>query len=93
MTGLVGDTDFIVLASRGGGYGPGTPREGWDHNETWLPHAVAPIGLQPQFITAELTATAVNPALAELKPLAEESLANALNAIDQLWSAAALGLK
>jgi FMN-dependent NADH-azoreductase len=54
---------------------------------------VAPIGLQPQFITAELTATAVNPALAELKPLAEESLANALNAIDQLWSAAALGLK
>jgi len=92
-TGLLGDTDFIVLASRGGGYGPGTPREGWDHNETWLPHAVAPIGLQPQFITAELTATAVNPALAELKPLADESLANALNAIDQLWSAAALGLK
>jgi FMN-dependent NADH-azoreductase len=31
--GLLGDTDFVVLASRGGGYGPGTPREGWDHNE------------------------------------------------------------
>src|SRR6202022_2675458 len=30
-TGLLGDTDFIVLDSRGGGYGPGTPREGWDH--------------------------------------------------------------
>src|SRR5258705_4801188 len=26
-TGLLGDTDFIALASRGGGYGPGTPRE------------------------------------------------------------------
>jgi FMN-dependent NADH-azoreductase len=35
--GLLGDTDFIVLASSGGGYGPGTPREGWDHAQTWLP--------------------------------------------------------
>jgi FMN-dependent NADH-azoreductase len=90
-TGLVGDTDFIVLASRGGGYGPGTPREGWDHNETWLPHAVAPIGLRPQFITAELTATAVNSALAELKPLAEESLANALNFFTWRMAAARWG--
>src|SRR5258708_35515715 len=39
-TGLLGDTDFIVLASRGGGYGPGTPREGWDHGQTWRPHAL-----------------------------------------------------
>jgi hypothetical protein len=46
-------------------------------------------GLEPQFITAELTATAINPALAHLKPLAEQSLANALSTIDQLWSAAA----
>ena len=28
-SGLLGETDFIVLESRGGGYGPGTPREGW----------------------------------------------------------------
>jgi FMN-dependent NADH-azoreductase len=46
------DTDFIVLASRGGGYGPGTPREGWDHAQTWLAHALSATGLQPQFITA-----------------------------------------
>jgi FMN-dependent NADH-azoreductase len=37
--GLLGDTEFIVLAAGGGGYGPGTPREGWDHAEPWLPHA------------------------------------------------------
>src|SRR5690348_5769501 len=37
--GLLGGRDFIVLASRGGGYGPGTPREGWDHAQAWLPHA------------------------------------------------------
>ena len=43
--GLLGDTDFIVLASRGGGYGPGTPREGWDHAQTWLSHALSVTGL------------------------------------------------
>ena len=86
-SGLLGDTDFIVLESRGGGYGPGTPREGWDHAETWLPHAVALTGLQPRFITAELTMADVNPAMADLKPLAAESLSGALAAIDRLWTA------
>jgi FMN-dependent NADH-azoreductase len=85
--GLLGGTDFIVLASRGGGYGPGTPREGWDHAEAWLPHAVSLTGLQPRFITAELTMADVNPAMADLKPLAAESLSQALVAIDRLWTA------
>lgn len=85
--GLLDGTDFIVLASRGGGYGPGTPREGWDHAESWLPHAVSLTGLRPRFITAELTMADVNPAMADLKPLAAESLNRALAAIDQLWSA------
>lgn len=83
--GLLGDTEFIVLAARGGGYGPGTPRHGWDHAESWLPHGVSMIGLQPRFITAELTRAATKPALAEFKPLAAESLSQALTAIDQLW--------
>jgi FMN-dependent NADH-azoreductase len=85
--GLLGDTDFVVLSSRGGGYGAGTPREGWDHNEAWLPHAVSLTGLEPRFITAELTMADVNPAMAELRPLAAESLNSALSAIDQLWVA------
>jgi FMN-dependent NADH-azoreductase len=85
--GLLGGRDFIVLASRGGGYGPGTPREGWDHSEAWMPHAVSLTGLQPRFITAELTMADVNPALAEFKPLAAESLSRALADIDELWTA------
>jgi FMN-dependent NADH-azoreductase len=85
--GLLGDTDFIVLASRGGGYGPGTPREGWDHAQTWLPHALSVTGLQPRFITAELTTADANPKMSHLKPLAAESLNKALAAIDQLWTA------
>ncbi len=27
---------MLVLGARGGGYGPGTPRHGWDHAEPWL---------------------------------------------------------
>lgn len=84
-TGLLGDTEFVVLESRGGGYGPGTPREGWDHAESWLPHAVSLTGLSPRFIIAELTMADVNPAMAELKPLAAESLSRAFKAIDALW--------
>jgi FMN-dependent NADH-azoreductase len=44
-TGLLGGRDFVVLAARGGGYRAGTPREGWDHAEPWLPHALAATGL------------------------------------------------
>jgi FMN-dependent NADH-azoreductase len=86
-TGLLGNSEFIVLESRGGGYGPGTPREGWDHAESWLPHAVSMTGLSPRFIIAELTMANSKPAMAELKPLAAESLSRALAAIDALWAA------
>jgi FMN-dependent NADH-azoreductase len=84
--GLLGDTELIVLEARGGGYGPGTPREGWDHAQGWLPHAVSMTGLVPQFITAELTLAEVNPAMAGLKALAAESLRDAESAIDDLWA-------
>ena len=83
--GLLGGRELLVIATRGGGYGAGTPREGWDHAEPWLPHAVAATGLQPRFITTELTLAEVNPAMAPLKPLAAESLAAAERTIDDLW--------
>ncbi|WP_372665767.1 FMN-dependent NADH-azoreductase [Amycolatopsis kentuckyensis] len=85
QTGLLGGREFIVLASRGGGYGEGTPREGWDHAEQWLPHGVSLTGLEPRFITAELTLAHVNPAMAELIPLADASRATAEKIIDDLW--------
>lgn len=85
---LLGGRDFVVLASRGGGYAEGTPREGWDHAEQWLPHGLAMTGLVPRFITAELTLAPVNPAMAELIPLFEKSLAAAEQAVDDLWPAA-----
>jgi FMN-dependent NADH-azoreductase len=83
---LLGGRDFIVLASRGGGYGEGTPRHGWNHAEPWLPHAIHFSGLEPRFIAAELTLAHTNPAMAELIPLAHQSLAAAERAIDDLWT-------
>jgi FMN-dependent NADH-azoreductase len=83
---LLGDREFVVLASRGGGYAEGTPRHGWDHAEPWLPHAISATGLKPRFITAELTLAHTNPAMAELIPQAEHSLAEAERAIDSLWT-------
>ncbi|MFI6080292.1 FMN-dependent NADH-azoreductase [Streptomyces sp. NPDC051217] len=85
-TGLLGGREFIVLASRGGGYNEGTPRAGWDHAQAWLPHGVANMGLEPRFITAQLTLAEVNPSMAELIPLAKESRAAAEREIDALWS-------
>jgi FMN-dependent NADH-azoreductase len=85
---LLGGREFVVLASRGGGYTEGTPRHGWDHAEPWLPHAISLTGLEPRFITAELTLAHTNPAMAGLIPLADQSLAEAEHAIDGLWTPA-----
>jgi FMN-dependent NADH-azoreductase len=86
--GLLGGRELIVIATRGGGYAPGTPRDGWDHAELWLPHGLALTGLEPRFITAELTLAETTPAMAQLIPLAHESRRNAEQAIDALWPAA-----
>lgn len=85
--GLLGHAELIVLAARGGGYTPGAPREGWDHAGQWLPHGLSLTGLQPRFVAAELTLADVNPAMAELRGLAAESLAAARAEIDRLWAA------
>ena len=37
--GLLGGRDLVVLAARGGGYGPDTPREGWTTPSSGCPTA------------------------------------------------------
>jgi FMN-dependent NADH-azoreductase len=90
MEGLLGDREVLVLASRGGGYGEGTPREGWDHAQQWLTHALSTVGLVPRFITAELTLADVNPHMAGLREQAAESLRAAQAEIDALWAPVAV---
>jgi FMN-dependent NADH-azoreductase len=67
---------------------PGTPREGWDHAQPWLPHGLSLTGLEPRFITAELTLADTNPQMADLRELAQESLKAAEAEIDELWATA-----
>jgi FMN-dependent NADH-azoreductase len=84
--GLLGGRRFVALVARGGGYMEGAPHFGWDHLEPWLPHILSMVGLEPEIIVAELTLANVNPALAELRPLADRSLGAAHAAIDGLWA-------
>ncbi|HEX5201821.1 MAG TPA: NAD(P)H-dependent oxidoreductase [Actinoplanes sp.] len=54
----------IVVTTRGGGYSPGTPREGWDHNTAYLRRIVADVwGADLTLIERELTLAGVNPAM------------------------------
>jgi FMN-dependent NADH-azoreductase len=88
--GLLGGRELIVLQARGGGYAPGTPREGWDHAQPWLPHGLSLTGLEPRFITAELTLADTNPAMADLRELAAASLRAAEAEVDALWTTSAV---
>lgn len=85
--GTLGDTEFVVVTARGGGYGPGTPREGWDHREPWLRHALTALGVEePVFVHAELTLAREAPAMIplDLGGLEDQSLADAFGALDAL---------
>ena len=70
---LSGPPVALVIA-RGGGYGPGTPREGWDHATPYLCRIFGDaLGGEVTVVAAELTLADVNPAMAELRPLATQS--------------------
>ncbi|MCU1585576.1 MAG: putative acyl carrier protein phosphodiesterase [Microbacteriaceae bacterium] len=74
---IAGRPAYLVLA-RGGTYGPGTPREGWDHATEWLKLIFGRIwSLDLIVIETELTAADVSPALAEFRELAAENLKRA----------------
>ncbi|MER7847640.1 NAD(P)H-dependent oxidoreductase [Kitasatospora sp. NPDC096077] len=72
-------TPVTVVASRGGSYAPGAPREPFEFVTTYLEKVLGGgLGLEVDFIVPELTMAAVVPALAELLPKAVESKAQAL---------------
>jgi FMN-dependent NADH-azoreductase len=63
---LTGRPLALVIA-RGGGYGAGTPRAGWDHSTPYLRQMFAAVlGADLTVIEAELTLAAVTPAMAGL---------------------------
>lgn len=85
-TGPLVGKRVVVAAARGGAYGPGTPRESFDFQERYLRAVLSALGLDRDitFINAELTLAGDNPALAQFKDLAAESLENAHRAAKEL---------
>jgi FMN-dependent NADH-azoreductase len=67
-------TPTLVVASRGGSYAPGTPREGYDFVQNYLQAVLkGTLGLDLEFIVPELTMAPRNPGMSELIPLYEAS--------------------
>ncbi len=79
----------VLLTTRGGFYGAGAPREGWDHNTGYLRRILADAwGADLTVVEREFTLVGVNPALDEftetaavLKKVAHEAAAEAGKAL------------
>jgi FMN-dependent NADH-azoreductase len=82
----LGGKKVVAVLSRGGSYAPGTPREAFDYQQTYLKAILEAIGLGEDltFVTAELTMANVAPQMAQFKPLAEASQANAYETLEKL---------
>jgi FMN-dependent NADH-azoreductase len=84
-TRLLDGKPVVLVTTRGGAYGPGTPREGWDHNTPYLHRILADVwGAELTVVERELTLVGVNPALDQfseaasmMKQVAEEAAAAA----------------
>lgn len=73
-----------LIVTRGGGYGAGTPREGWDHATDWYRRILGDVmGLDLHVSEVELTLAEVTPAMEALRPLAAESLKAGHEAADK----------
>ena len=63
----------VLVVVRGGAYGAGTPREGWDHASGWIRRILEDVwGLDLRIVENEFTLVGVNPALDEFKDIAKE---------------------
>lgn len=64
----------IFALARGGGYGPGTPKHGWDHATPYLERVFGDIlGMNIRTAAAELTLAPVTPGMEELIDAAKVS--------------------
>ena len=61
---LLAGKPAVLVTVRGGAYGPGTPREGWDHSTGYLRRILADVwGADLTVVEREFTLVGVNPAL------------------------------
>ena len=70
---LLAGKPAVLVTVRGGAYGAGTPREGWDHATGWYRRILADVWqLDLSVVEAEFTLVGVNPALDQFRELAAE---------------------
>ncbi len=70
---LLAGRPAVLVVVRGGSYGPGTPREGWDHASGWIRRILEDVWkLDLRKVETEFTLAGRNPALDQFIPLAEE---------------------
>jgi FMN-dependent NADH-azoreductase len=63
----------VLVVVRGGAYGPGTPRAGWDHSTDYLRRILVDVwGADLTVVEREFTLVGVNPALDEFTDLAAQ---------------------
>ncbi|MDX6744670.1 NAD(P)H-dependent oxidoreductase [Actinocorallia sp. A-T 12471] len=78
---LLKGTPTVLATTLGGGYGPGTPRDGWDHSTPYLERILGDLWQADlTVIKRELTLAATNPEMEPLRGLAAERHALALDA-------------
>lgn len=76
---LLAGKPAVLATVRGGAYGPGTPREGWDHSTPYLKRILVDgWGADLTVVEREFTLVGVNPALDDFTDLAAEMHAGAL---------------
>lgn len=72
---LIAGRPAQLIIARGGGYGPGTPRHGWDHGTGWYKRVLTDIlGLDVETTEIDLTLADVTPAMESLRGTAAENL-------------------
>jgi FMN-dependent NADH-azoreductase len=77
-TGLLKDKPTALVTVRGGGYGPGTPREGWDHSTPYLRRVLGDWWQADlTVVERELTLAGSTPGMEDLKDLAAQRHAEA----------------
>ncbi len=70
---LLAGKPAVLIVVRGGAYGAGTPREGWDHSTGYLRRILADVwGADLTIVEREFTLVGVNPALDDFKELANQ---------------------